>query len=242
MPSALILAALVLTSTVAAEMPRELHDDFENPQPASFWLPPNYGSGLYVPGAVTISTNYARTGKQSLRVTVHEGDVASPGGNGKITERADLDSGHFPLLGKEALYSFSVLFPKDFPVVDNRLVFGTCKQSDVPRPILAERFRKGRHTFTIEARGKRTEYKLPKLTLGQWHDIKYHVRYDTNATGFVRAWFDGRQVVDYHGPTAEPRYKNAFYHKMGLYRDRIPQPMTAYFDDFKMILPQSDAP
>ncbi len=234
------IAALLLGSAVAAEFPRELRDDFENSQPASFWLPGNYGSGLYASGAVAISTNFARAGRQSLQVTVHQGDIASPGGDGKTTERADMDSGHFPLLGLEATYSFSVLFPKDFPIVDTRLVFGTCKQSDVPRPILADRFRKGRHTLTVESQGKRTEYKLPKIKLGEWHDVKYRIRYETNAAGFVQAWFDGKKVVNYRGPTAEPAYKNAFYHKMGLYRDRMPEPMTAYFDAFTMVMDSVD--
>jgi hypothetical protein len=230
------IAALIITSAVATDTPRELRDDFEGPQPAAFWLPGNYGSGLYVPGAVAVSTNYALSGKQSLQVTVHEGDIASPGGDGKTTERADVDSGHFPLLGLEATYSFSVLFPKGFPIVDTRLVFGTCKQSDVPRPIVAERFRNGRHTLTVEAHGKRTEYKLPEIKLGEWHDIKYRVRYETNMNGFVQAWFDGKKVVNYHGPTAQPGYKNAFYHKMGLYRDHLAEPMTAYFDAFTMVI------
>ncbi|HUS36092.1 MAG TPA: polysaccharide lyase [Verrucomicrobiae bacterium] len=237
----LVLAGLLSGSSLfAADFPRELRDDFEGSRLASFWLPGNYGSGLYAAGAVEVSTNYARGGRQSLRVTVREGEVASPGGDGKMTERADLDSGHFSLLGKEATYSFSVLFPKDFPIVDTRLVFGTCKQSDVARPIVAERFRKGRHTFTIESQGRRKEFALPKITLGSWHDIRYRVRYETNSTGLVEAWFDGKKVVDYRGPTAEAGYKNAFYQKFGLYRDRMKQPMTAYFDDFSMRIESAD--
>ena len=229
-----LVSVLFVASVFGMDVPRELRDDFEGKQLASFWLPGNYGSGLYGAGAVEVSTNYARGGTQSLRVTVREGDMASPGGDGKTTERADLDSGHFPLLSKEATYSFSVLFPKDFPIVDTRLVFGTCKQSNVARPILAQRFRKGRHTLTIESQGKRREYALPKITLGRWHDIRYRVRYETNSSGFVQVWLDGNKVVDYRGATAEPEYKNAFYHKFGLYRDRMKQPMTAYFDEFSM--------
>lgn len=223
-----------LGAAFGAELPREFKDDFENSRIASFWLPGDYGSGLYAPGAVRISTNYARSGAQSLEVTVRQGDMASPGSGKTMTERADLDSGHFALLGKEAIYSFSVLFPKDFPIVDTRLVFGTCKQSDVVRPIVAERFRNGRHTLTVESQGKRKEYTLPKLTLGKWHDVRYRVRYETNSAGRVEVWFDGKKVVTYSGPTAEPGFKNAFYHKFGLYRDRWAVPMTAYFDDFSM--------
>lgn len=218
---------------IAAEIPRQ-EDNFESETIAAFWLPGNYGSGLYVPTALKISTNYARSGTHSVEVTVHEGDIASPGGDGKTTERADMDSGHFPLLNHEAWYGFSVLFPKDFPIVDNRLVFGTLKQSDVARPLVAQRFRNGRHTFTIESQGQRKEYKLPKLTLGQWHDVIYHARFAEDKTGLIEVWWDGKQVLSYKGPTAEPKFKNAFYFKMGLYRDQIKSPMTAYFDNYAM--------
>src|SRR5687767_9704101 len=95
------VSLLCVASVSGADAPRELREDFEGTKLASFWLPGNYGSGLHAAGAVEVSTNYARGGKRSLRVTVREGDVASPGGDGKTTERADLDSGHFPLLGKE---------------------------------------------------------------------------------------------------------------------------------------------
>ncbi len=220
-------------SLPAAAWPDSIQDDFEADSIGAFWLPGNYGSGLYAPGAVKLSTEYHRSGRQCMEVTVHPGDVASPGDDGLTTERADLDSGHYPLLGHRAVYRFSVLFPTNFPIVDTRLVFGTCKQSDVPRPIVAERFRRGRHTLTIEAQKKRSIYALPTITLGKWHDVQYEIRYANDRSGKVVVWFDGAKVVDYTGPTAEPGSKNAFYHKMGLYRDHLARPMTAYFDAFE---------
>lgn len=216
---------------MAAEFSKQA-DGFEASALAPFWLPGDYGSGLYAAGAVKISTNHARAGAKSLEVTVREGDMASPGGDGFTTERADMDSGHYPLLNQDAWYSFSVLFPTNFPLVDTRLVFGTCKQSDVARPIVAQRFRKGRHTLTVEAHGKRKEFSLPKPKLGAWHDMVYHLRYAEDKTGRVEVWMDGKKVADYAGPTAEPNFKNAFYFKMGLYRDQMKQPMTAYFDNY----------
>ena len=94
-PAVMLIAFLsiaFLCSAFAAEVPRELHDDFEHSQLASFWLAGDYGSGLYAPAAVKVSTNYARSGNQSLEVTVRKGDVASPGSGDTMTERADLDS------------------------------------------------------------------------------------------------------------------------------------------------------
>ena len=225
--------------TVAATKPGrtfggELFDGFEGGSLADFWLPGDYGSGLHVPGAIIISTNYARSGTHSVEITVHEGDIAAAGEGDTTVERAELDSGHFALLGREAWYGFSLLVPKNFPIVDDRLVIASCKQSDVPRPITAQRFRNGRHTFTIESQGRKKSYPLPTLRLGQWVDMIYHVRYSIKNDGLVEVWMNGSKVVTYAGPTAEASAKNAFYHKIGLYRDRLKIPMTAYYDNYTM--------
>jgi hypothetical protein len=226
------LVSMLARSIFGEEISFPLRDSFESNSLALFWLPADYGDGRYVPGAIKISTNYARSGSRSVEVTVHEHDIAQDGGDGRMTERADLDSGHFNLLSQDGWYAFSFLFPTNFPIGNTRLVFGSCKQTDVPRPILAQRFRNGRHTFTIESHHRRKDYTFPKLTLGQWHDMIYHVRYATNETGVVQVWMNGKKVVDYKGPTAETGYRNAFYHKIGLYRDQMKQPMTVYFDDY----------
>src|SRR5690242_21200344 len=47
----------------------DLSDGFEGNTIASFWLPGNYGSGLYVPGAIHLSTNYARSGSHCVQIT-----------------------------------------------------------------------------------------------------------------------------------------------------------------------------
>jgi hypothetical protein len=211
-----------------------LKDGFEGKTLADFWLPGNYGSGLYVPGAIKISTNYARSGMYSAEITVHEGDIDAAGDGDTRVERAELDSGHFALRGREAWYGFSLLVPKDFPIVDDRLVISSCKQSDVSRPIVAQRFRNGKHTVTIESQGREKSYNLPRIRLGQWIDMVYHLRYSTGTDGLVEIWMNGKQVVSYSGPAADPNAKNAFYNKIGLYRDRLKVPMTIYYDNYAM--------
>src|SRR3954466_13503440 len=89
--------------------PLILTDGFENGALADFWLPGNYGSGLYVPGAIKCSTNYARSGRYSVEITVREGDVEQAGDAFTRVERAELDSGHFALREKEAWYAFSLM-------------------------------------------------------------------------------------------------------------------------------------
>ncbi|GEM_PF-2689061 len=215
-------------------MMQTLFDDFESSSIASFWLPGDYGSGLYVSGAIKVSTNYARTGSNSVQITIHQGDIERPGDAGTRVERDELDSGHFPLRGREAWYGFSFLIPENFPILDNRLVISSCKQSDVSRPLTAQRFRNGKHTLTVESQGLKKEYRLPPLPLGKWVDMIYHARYSAEQDGIFQVWMNGKQVVSYSGPLADRDAKNAFYHKIGLYRDCIPEPMTIYFDNYTM--------
>jgi hypothetical protein len=213
---------------------KTLFDGFESNAIASFWLPGDYGSGLYVPGAIRVCTNYARSGAHSVEITIHEGDIDRPGDADTRVERDELDSGHFTLRGQDAWYGFSFLIPKDFPILDNRLVIGSCKQSDVSRPLTAQRFRNGKHTLTVESQGRKKTYDLPPIPLGKWVDMIYHARYSPGEDGIFQVWMDGKEVVSYTGPLADPDHKNAFYDKIGLYRDRVPQLMTIYYDNYTM--------
>ena len=89
----------------ALQMP--LTDGFEADSPAGFWLPGDYGTGLYEPGAVTTSKDYARSGAGSVRINLKEGDVEQRGDDGRRVERTELDSGHYSLLGRDVWYGFS---------------------------------------------------------------------------------------------------------------------------------------
>jgi hypothetical protein len=211
-----------------------LYDGFEGKTLGDFWMPGNYGSGRYVPGAIILSTNFARSGTHSAAITVREGDIDAAGDDDTRVERAELDSGHFPLQGRDAWYGFSLLVPNDFPIVDDRLVIAQFKQLDVSRPIVAQRFRNDKHTVTVESQGRKESYKLPPIPLGQWVDMVYHLRYSTGTDGLVEIWMNGKQVVRYSGPAADPNAKNAFYNKIGLYRDRLKVPMTIYYDNYAM--------
>jgi Polysaccharide lyase len=215
-----------------------LADGFESGSLAAFWLPGNYGTGLYAPGAVMVSKDYARSGIRSARITVKEGDVEQRGDDGRSVERAELDSGHYPLLGRDVWYGFSFLLPADFPVVDNRLVIASWKQSDVEgSPLIGQRFRGGRHSLTIRPpglNGSGKSYRLPDIRLGRWVDMVYRVRYSLVDEGCIEVWMDGVRVVSYKGPTASASGANRFYNKVGLYRDRWKEPMAMYVDNYTL--------
>lgn len=217
----------------------ELKDDFEGTRVAAFWLPGEYGSGRFAPGRIEISTNYVRSGRTAVRITVHEGDVRQKGDDGIDTERAELDSGKHPFLDQEVWYAYSFLIPEGFPVVDNRLIISQWKQNGVHGgPLLAERYRGGRHYLTIREPNAffhdQKRFDLPAIEAGRWNDMVWRICFSKGNGGSVDLWMNGEKIVTYRGATAFPEGENRFYHKIGLYRDRWPEPMTIYFDRYQL--------
>src|SRR2546423_1758730 len=69
--------------TRAAEGPGvALVDEVGGERIADFGLPPDYGTGLYRPGAISVTRDVARSGRGAVKITVTEGDVASRGDDG----------------------------------------------------------------------------------------------------------------------------------------------------------------
>lgn len=211
-------------------------DDFEEPSIQEFWAEPDAGSGRYEPGAVTTTNERdARNGMGYVSITLREGDVS----DGHNNERAELDSGKHPFLGRTIRYQFSILIPSDFPQIENRLVIAQFKQKSYHNgPIVAQRFRGGRHYLSIRTIDRvldgRRYFPLPDLVPEVWHDMDYLIRYATDDSGFVSVKMDGEELVRYCGPTASTQGRNSFYNKIGLYRDRWPDPMTIFFDDYRL--------
>lgn len=215
-----------------------LLDRFEGDAIAGFWKAGDFGSGRFEPGAVTLAGTYARSGRRSVRITVSEGNVEQRGDRGVITERAELDSGRHPFLGRDVWYGFSLLIPPEFPVVDNRLVIAQWKQEGVSSPLIALRFRGGKLYLTISdyssPDGTRKRYDLPDLELGRWHDMVFRIRPSLERDGIVEVSMNGVRVLSHRGVTAAAGGENEFYNKIGLYRDRWKEPMTIYFDNYAL--------
>ncbi|MHC4831354.1 MAG: polysaccharide lyase, partial [Planctomycetota bacterium] len=235
-----VIASTCSPAVPPADTPAAQHrlaDDFEGVSLASFWQPGDYGAGRYAAGAVAISERFARSGAACVRITVREGDIQQRGSDGEASERAELDSGKHDLLDREVRYRFSFLLPPDFPVVDTRLVIAQWKQDGVAgSPTVAQRFRAGRHYLTIRSPrsgNDRLDIELPRPTPGAWHDMEYVIAFRADDRGSVRVSMDGEILVDHTGPTAFAQGSRRFYHKIGLYRDRWPEPMTIYFDRYE---------
>lgn len=199
-----------------------------------------------------METEVVHAGKQAVAVTVRSRDVFEAGQNGNAdSERAELREANGLVSRQERAYeySFSMYFPKDFPVVPVRLVIAQWKQycngegkpcSD-DSPVLALRYIGGVLTVTQDiAHQQHVLYSEKAEFRGRWLDFRVRSRFTPEATGREQVWLDGRQAVDFRGATSNAENvstgynaPSVFFFKMGLYRNVMQQPMTVYIDEYR---------
>jgi polysaccharide lyase-like protein len=228
-----VLALLVLAGMASASA-QPVADGFEAGALGPLW------ATRAVPARVTVQRDTVRSGAFGLRIEVNQGDMAQKGGDGEATERSEIQEadGLEARFGETHEYRFSMYVPADFPIGDTRLVTSQWKQDcDVcarnRSPIIAQRYRKGVLHVTIETlNGRTTIYRHPEPIQGRWLDLRYRIRFGWTDGG-VSVWVDGARVADYQGPLGYPDDPPAVRFRMGLYRNRMAQPMVIYFDDYR---------
>ena len=226
---------LLLASAVVAASADPVVDGFETGTLGPLWTP------RAEPGRATVQRDIVRSGAFALRMEVGEGDIAGVGGDGEATERTEIQLAreHWAQFGETHDYRLSMYVPPDFPIADVRLVTSQWKQtctdcSKSRSPIVAQRYRGGQLRITIETpQGRQTIYGHGEPIQGRWLDLRYRIRFHLS-DGIVTAWLNGVQLVDYRGPLGFPDDPPDVYFRLGLYRNRMAQPMIIYFDDFRM--------
>jgi len=226
-----------------------VHDGFEQKKLSGAWARDRFEEG-----AVTMESTVVRSGHQAVAVTVRSHDKFEAGRDGDLdTERDELRE-DTQLFGQENVAyesSWSMYFPSDFPIVHVRLVIAQWKQycgsetsaCSNQSPVLALRYINGELLVT-QALDKvhNVIYRQKGEFRGRWLDFKFRYRFTPGADGHEAVWIDGKQVVDFHGVTADaegaatgypPQGQNHFFFKMGLYRDLMPQPMSVYIDEYR---------
>ena len=209
----------------------DVYDGFDGPKLSKLWE-----TSRFSPGAV--------------KITVHPRDEFEAGQNGDSDSERDELLEARKLTSKEGVayeYSFSMFFPKDFPIVPTRLVIAQWKQfcPDSRKcndsPVLALRYISGELRITQDI-GKQfiVLYREKGEFRNRWLDFRIQARFSPREDGRVKVWLDGKQVVDFKGVTANlenattgypsPSY---FYFKMGLYRNVMAAPMSIYIDEYR---------
>jgi hypothetical protein len=67
---------------------------------------------------------------------------------------------------------------------------------------------------------------------GVWHDWIFHVKWHYGNQGFVEAWLDDTQVIDYQGPIGYNDLLGSWF-KWGIYRDDHPVTQAIYHDEYR---------
>jgi hypothetical protein len=223
--------------------PKIIYDGFEGKTLSDIW-----SDRKLVPYSIKFQSKIVRKGKSALKITIRKGDRSEVGDKksplserDELTERSDL----WTKENEEWSYSFSIYLPKNFPIVPVRLVLAQWKQLDpkddalINNPIMALRYVNGELTVTLQITEERI--KLIKITdeiRGKWLDFKFDIKFARTAKGFVKVSLNNRVLCKYNGITAySGKYgypKNGrYFFKIGLYRDTMEKPMTAYFDEYK---------
>ena len=242
-----ILSAIVVSCTqrnVPAE-PLDVYDGFESTRLSEMW-----DTIGFVPGDVTMQSEIVRAGNRAIKITVHPHDKFEAGINGDLdSERAELKETRRLWSREDTTYeqSFSMFIPTGFPIVTTRLVIAQWKQAcpnggkcDDDRPLLCVRYASGILRINQVAPRNRHLFETKEELRGKWLDFRFQIRFSTGDGGKIRAWLNGRQVVDYAGSNAYPENATTdypppsqFYFRMGLYRDVMAEPMTIYIDEYR---------
>lgn len=227
--------------------PMSVYDGFESPSLGSMWM-----TLLLTPGSYALESEIVRAGHSALRITVRPHDFAMAGSSGTAdTERDELMEA-FPDWTRENVpyeFSWSMYVAKDFPIVPVRLVVAQwwewCHSSSLPcwdnSPVLAVRYIGGELLITQDLDRKyNVLYREKRDLRGSWLDLRFQVKFTPQADGFVRAWLNGKPVVNFAGATSNPENTKTGYgpaarlpFRMGLYRNTMQQPMTIYFDEYR---------
>jgi hypothetical protein len=219
----------------------DIYDGFESKRLSAIW-----SDWRFLPGALEIQSEVVKHGKSACKITLRPGDQMDDE-KGTILERAELAEFR-DLVSHEDIYysySFSIFLPRDFPIVSSRLVIAQWKQYSesenfsVNNPVIALRYKSGKLRITCQVEEDKIDLYKQKVDIrNKWLDFKFHIRFSTKENGRIKAWMNEEKIVDYAGPTAySEKYgyttPNYFYFKIGLYRDRIPEPMTIYIDEYR---------
>jgi hypothetical protein len=251
---------LILISSIVVNCSRPkliagmaITDGFENSTISNIWE-----TDKIIPSDAQVQCKIFRSGHNAIQINLHTNDKFEAGKNGNLdSERAELTEVESLISqqGKTYIHTFSIFIPKDFPIVDRRLVLAQWKQEcpwrhicDDNSPVLAVRYIAGTLLITQTIGTHRTIlWQSNQEYRNRWIDFKFRVCFNTNTNGRILAYLNDSTVVDYSGQTAYNEDSSTgypspsrFYFKMGLYRDTMTDPMTIYFDNYSKELLKED--
>lgn len=217
-----------------------------NPLSESYWIRPSWEPQN--PGKPYSMTLTHMDGRNSLRFEIRQGEAWTNPRTGNSTLRSEINTYEFVPMHSSNWYRFSIYLPKDFPIEDNRLCLAQwwaktkTHLGEVHRsPILQLRFAAGklkillrryRNKITIndEIYDQTNLYTTKDLSLAQWHDFIFHIKWSPKNDGYIQAWWNNKRIISFQGPTENQDEIGPSF-KFGLYRDESPKTYVSYVSD-----------
>ena len=201
------------------------------------------GSGLR--GRAAITTQRARTGSRSLKITL---PPATSGGTvGRYQLVADMPDGK---PGDDRWYGFSFSLGNDWnlrQIADNRSYFlggtgfrYTQTAANGPGANLDGAIVRGRPQWVMGSNLQSSvgtdhvgEHRLGRIVKNRWTDVVLHIRWTTASSGIRDTWVNGVKVGSYRGRTLG--MNSQFEHRIGLYEGTgVNQTRTIYIDNHRV--------
>jgi len=240
---AFLLVSFLITGMSCHRTEINVRDDFENPELSNIW-----STSRMELHSFKIQSKIVRNGLHAANIAIRTGDVVETATNGNnVSERDELME-NWSLWSVEENkyeYKFSIFLPDSFPIIPVRLVLAQWKQfcpigvCSEYSPVLALRYQSGKIFFTVQTDSVRhTLWKLDDDVRNRWLDFTFQIRFSRKGNGEVDGFLNGKHIINYTGVTSYSEtlwylaIKNRYYFKMGLYRDRIPEPMFIYIDQY----------
>ena len=233
----------LLSITACKNKPIDVYDDFEAPSLKNIWSTDRMESHSF-----EIQSQITRKGKSAAKITLRTGDIIEAGNDSSLaSERDELEE----ISSLESVndityeYQFSMFLPDSFPVVNTRLIIAQWKEkcpggycSD-DSPIIAIRYRSGKLFITLNTDSARQKlFETSEEIRNRWLDFTFQIKFSKHADGKIIAFLNEKNIINYDGITSYSEIRgyhsehNRYYFKMGLYRDRMPEPMCIYIDEY----------
>jgi Polysaccharide lyase len=238
------LALFLLAGFSCQKAPINVYDGFESIKLSNIWTKKRMEMHSF-----EIQSKIVREGKSAAKITLRTGDVVEAAtAKDKASERDELmeTSSLFSIEGLKYEYQFSLFLPDSFPIVPTRLVIAQWKQFCPAcactnySPILAVRYTSGKLFITLQTDSFRhTLYELNEEIRNHWLNFRFQIRFSKQTDGEVQAFLNNNEIINYKGITSYSEScglfskKNRYYFKMGLYRDRMSEPMSIYIDEYR---------
>lgn len=239
-----LLISCLFIAVSCKKKPIDVYDDFEVSSLKNIWSTDRMEARSF-----EIQSQVTRKGKSAAKITLRTGDIIEAGNDSSLTsERDELEEINSLLSVNDVTYEyqFSMFLPDSFPIVPTRLIIAQWKEkcpggycSD-DSPVLAIRYRSGKLFITLNTdSGRHKLFETNEEIRNRWLDFKFKIKFSQQADGKVIAFLNDKNIIDYKGITSYSEIRgyhsknNRYYFKMGLYRDRMPEPMWIYIDEYR---------